>query len=85
MTGAFAPMCRQFPFLNAPACTSYTGSRDFALWKAYKEADGEVAWESSLGKGRPGWHIECSAMVQHFFGKSVRCVRERWCGFRLVL
>ncbi len=34
--------------------------RDFALWKAAKE--GEVYWESPWGKGRPGWHIECSAM-----------------------
>ena len=37
-------------------------AQDFALWKAYDEADGEVFWETSLGKGRPGWHIECSAM-----------------------
>lgn len=36
--------------------------QDFALWKAYDEADGEVFWETPLGKGRPGWHIECSAM-----------------------
>ena len=35
---------------------------DFALWKAWTEQDGEVFWETSLGKGRPGWHIECSAM-----------------------
>ncbi|MFA7191886.1 MAG: cysteine--tRNA ligase [Candidatus Paceibacterota bacterium] len=35
---------------------------DFALWKAWDENDGEVFWETSLGKGRPGWHIECSAM-----------------------
>ncbi|MBP1583710.1 MAG: cysteine--tRNA ligase, partial [Victivallales bacterium] len=35
---------------------------DFALWKAWDEADGDVAWDSPWGKGRPGWHIECSAM-----------------------
>lgn len=35
---------------------------DFALWKAWDAADGEVGWESPFGKGRPGWHIECSAM-----------------------
>jgi len=35
---------------------------DFALWKAWDEADGEVHWESPFGRGRPGWHIECSAM-----------------------
>jgi cysteinyl-tRNA synthetase len=35
---------------------------DFALWKAWDEEDGEVDWESPWGRGRPGWHIECSAM-----------------------
>lgn len=39
--------------------------RDFALWKAAKE--GEPSWDSPWGKGRPGWHIECSAMVQKAF------------------
>jgi cysteinyl-tRNA synthetase len=39
---------------------------DFALWKASKP--GEPAWESPWGPGRPGWHIECSAMSQHFLG-----------------
>ena len=41
---------------------------DFALWKASKE--GEPWWESPWGKGRPGWHIECSVMSQHFLGKT---------------
>lgn len=45
-------------------------SRDFALWKAYKEADGEVFWDTKLGKGRPGWHIECSAMSRRYLGDS---------------
>ncbi|HTG52431.1 MAG TPA: class I tRNA ligase family protein, partial [Candidatus Tectomicrobia bacterium] len=35
---------------------------DFALWKAWDEADGDVKWNSPWGAGRPGWHIECSAM-----------------------
>jgi cysteinyl-tRNA synthetase len=35
---------------------------DFALWKAWDKDDGDVHWESPFGKGRPGWHIECSAM-----------------------
>jgi len=42
--------------------------RDFALWKAYEPADGDVFWETELGKGRPGWHIECSAMSQKYLG-----------------
>jgi cysteinyl-tRNA synthetase len=41
---------------------------DFALWKAAKP--GEVAWESPWGKGRPGWHIECSAMSAKYLGES---------------
>uniref|UniRef100_A0A453IZ32 cysteine--tRNA ligase n=1 Tax=Aegilops tauschii subsp. strangulata TaxID=200361 RepID=A0A453IZ32_AEGTS len=39
---------------------------DFALWKAAKE--GEPSWESPWGDGRPGWHIECSAMSAHYLG-----------------
>ncbi len=41
---------------------------DFALWKAWDKADGEVYWETELGKGRPGWHIECSAMSRKYLG-----------------
>lgn len=41
---------------------------DFSLWKAYKEEDGENAWDSPWGKGRPGWHIECSAMSRRYLG-----------------
>jgi len=44
--------------------------RDFALWKAYDDEDGEVFWETELGKGRPGWHIECSAMSMKYLGES---------------
>jgi len=42
---------------------------DFALWKAWDEKDGKIFWESSLGRGRPGWHIECSAMSMKFLGE----------------
>ncbi|MBI4140272.1 cysteine--tRNA ligase, partial [Candidatus Woesearchaeota archaeon] len=42
--------------------------RDFALWKAWTPDDGDVFWETSLGKGRPGWHIECSAMSMKYLG-----------------
>ncbi|MGA2665136.1 MAG: cysteine--tRNA ligase, partial [Nitrososphaerales archaeon] len=45
-------------------------ARDFALWKAWDEGDGEVFWETRLGKGRPGWHIECSAMAMKYLGES---------------
>ncbi|MBD50638.1 MAG: cysteine--tRNA ligase [Euryarchaeota archaeon] len=43
--------------------------RDFALWKIAKQ--GEPSWDSPFGKGRPGWHIECSAMVHEHFGHQV--------------
>ncbi|MEN9405602.1 MAG: hypothetical protein RLY47_561 [Candidatus Parcubacteria bacterium] len=43
---------------------------DFALWKAWDETDGDVFWETRLGKGRPGWHIECSAMSMKNLGES---------------
>jgi len=42
---------------------------DFALWKAWDEADGDVYWDTELGKGRPGWHIECSAMSARYLGR----------------
>lgn len=41
---------------------------DFVLWKAWTEKDGDVFWESPWGKGRPGWHIECSAMSMKYLG-----------------
>ena len=44
---------------------------DFALWKAWDEADGEVAWDSPWGRGRPGWHIECSAMATALLGPEI--------------
>ena len=42
---------------------------DFALWKAAKP--GEPSWDSPWGKGRPGWHIECSAMVRRYLGETI--------------
>lgn len=44
-------------------------ARDFALWKARKE--GEPFWETELGPGRPGWHIECSAMAMKYLGETL--------------
>lgn len=41
---------------------------DFALWKARKESDGGIFWESPWGPGRPGWHLECSAMSLKYLG-----------------
>jgi len=42
--------------------------QDFALWKFWTEEDGPVFWETEIGKGRPGWHIECSAMSMKVLG-----------------
>ena len=46
-------------------------ARDFALWKAWDEEDGEVFWETEIGKGRPGWHIECSTMAMKYLGETI--------------
>ncbi len=43
---------------------------DFALWKAWDEKDGAVFWETAIGKGRPGWHLECSAMSMKYLGET---------------
>jgi cysteinyl-tRNA synthetase len=43
---------------------------DFALWKAWDEADGDVKWDSPWGPGRPGWHIECSVMSMKHLGQT---------------
>ena len=45
-------------------------ARDFALWKAWSEEDGDVSWESPWGRGRPGWHVECSAMSMKYLGET---------------
>jgi cysteinyl-tRNA synthetase len=44
---------------------------DFALWKAWDEEDGDVKWASPWGPGRPGWHIECSAMAMALLGDQI--------------
>ena len=44
-------------------------ARDFVLWKAQK--DGEPGWDAPMGKGRPGWHIECSAMAMKYLGETL--------------
>jgi cysteinyl-tRNA synthetase len=44
-------------------------ARDFVLWKAPKE--GEIFWETEIGKGRPGWHIECSVMAIQYLGATL--------------
>jgi len=46
-------------------------AQDFALWKAWDKNDGDVFWETKLGKGRPGWHIECSAMSMSNLGEQI--------------
>lgn len=46
-------------------------SRDFALWKAFNPLDGEVVWNTNWGNGRPGWHIECSAMCNCILGPTI--------------
>jgi cysteinyl-tRNA synthetase len=43
---------------------------DFALWKAWDANDGDVAWDSPWGRGRPGWHLECSAMSMKYLGET---------------
>ena len=43
---------------------------NFALWKAWEPSDGPVGWDSPWGRGRPGWHIECSAMSMKYLGET---------------
>jgi cysteinyl-tRNA synthetase len=47
------------------------GVGDFVLWKKWTPADGDVGWESPWGKGRPGWHIECSALSMEHLGEQI--------------
>lgn len=46
-----------------------TQAQDFALWKFWDAQDGDVFWQTEIGKGRPGWHIECSAMSMKYLGE----------------
>ncbi len=43
---------------------------DFALWKGWDASDGDVGWDSPWGRGRPGWHLECSAMSMRYLGET---------------
>ena len=54
------------------AADQYTKEQvsDFALWKAWTAEDGAVFWETEIGKGRPGWHLECSAMSTKYLGET---------------
>ena len=45
-------------------------AQDFALWKDWDPEDGDIFWETEIGKGRPGWHIECSAMSMKYLGQT---------------
>jgi cysteinyl-tRNA synthetase len=47
------------------------GVGDFVLWKKWAPADGDVGWDSPWGKGRPGWHIECSSLSMDCLGKQI--------------
>ncbi|MEW6035499.1 MAG: cysteine--tRNA ligase [Candidatus Micrarchaeota archaeon] len=47
------------------------GLWDFRLWKFWTRSDGDASWDSPFGRGRPGWHIECSAMAMHHLGPSI--------------
>jgi hypothetical protein len=53
-------------------------ARDFALWKAWTAEDGDVFWETEIGKGRPGWHIECSAMSSKYLGLPLIFMVVEW-------
>ena len=44
-------------------------ANDFVLWKAWQKEDGENFWQTEIGKGRPGWHLECSAMSMKYLGE----------------
>ncbi|NIO19908.1 MAG: cysteine--tRNA ligase [Candidatus Aenigmarchaeota archaeon] len=46
-------------------------AKDFSLWKAWNPDDGDVYWETEIGKGRPGWHIECSVMSTKYLGHTI--------------
>jgi cysteinyl-tRNA synthetase len=48
---------------------SREGAYDFRLWKKWTRGDGDTGWDGPFGYGRPGWHIECSAMSMHYLGE----------------
>ncbi|MCB0328541.1 MAG: cysteine--tRNA ligase [Bdellovibrionales bacterium] len=55
--------------LNAADEYDKENAQDFALWKAYSKDDGNVCWDAPFGKGRPGWHLECSVMSTKYLGQ----------------
>lgn len=61
----YGQLSGRFPSSDIPS------DEDFALWKFWKEEDGAVAWEAPFGRGRPGWHLECSAMIESEIGQTV--------------
>jgi len=63
---------RNRKYLGVARNDDYTneGLRDFRLWKAWTRGDGDACYKSAFGDGRPGWHIECSAMSMHYLGES---------------
>ena len=68
---AYGELTRQKPedMASDEARAGKRSAHDFALWKAHKESEPETAaWDSPWGKGRPGWHLECSAMSVRYLG-----------------
>jgi cysteinyl-tRNA synthetase len=58
------------PAQDSPDVATKRDPRDFALWKGVKPGEPESAyWDAPFGRGRPGWHIECSAMAQRYLGE----------------
>ncbi len=49
----------------------YAHSKHFVLWKSWDDMDGDVYWDTDLGKGRPGWHVGCGAMVTSYLGCAI--------------
>ncbi|CAM0956921.1 unnamed protein product [Alopecurus aequalis] len=64
----FRGVDNNLPVSRVPVDPRKKNARDFAVWKFAKE--GEPFWESPWGCGRPGWHIECSAMSEHYLGQA---------------
>jgi cysteinyl-tRNA synthetase len=67
LSGRLDPGAARNPSEEQEAGDLKEDPRDFALWKAHKEGE-DTWWESPWGPGRPGWHVECSAMAEKFFG-----------------
>jgi len=70
----YGKLSRQEPKARLRAKTKredYTAPKHFALWKAWDEMDYNIAWESEFGRGRPTWHVECSALALRFLGDTM--------------